>query len=134
MIAVVDDDVWFAEEIQDLLMLHGHGLVVVVSHPHASSLALLDQARLLILDLRLATTTALHVLEELRARGNNPAVVIVSGSGRDALELARSVAVDRGFSVLGALPKPVVPTDLLGLLAGADFTAMQACPSPPHDT
>ncbi|MDR3471688.1 MAG: hypothetical protein P4M09_08375 [Devosia sp.] len=116
MIAVVDDDVSFAEEIQDLLTMHGHRLVVVITHPHASSLDLLDEATLIILDLSLTHTTALNVLEEVRRRGNNPAVVMVSGSGTEALEVARAVAVNRGFPVLGALPKPVVATDLLGLL------------------
>ena len=118
MIVVVDDDVWFAEEIQDLLLLNGHQLVVVVTHPHESSLNLLDQASLLILDLSLAATTALHVLEEVRQRGNCPPVVMVSGGGEDMLEAAREIAVARGFPVLGALPKVAVATELLKLLTG----------------
>ena len=116
MIVVVDDDVWFAEEIQDLLILHGHEFVVVVTHPHESSLTLLDQASLLILDLSLAATTALHVLEEVRQRGNNPPVVMVSGGGEDMLEAARETALARGFTVLGALSKVVAATELLKLL------------------
>lgn len=116
MIVVVDDDVWFAEEIQELLLLNGHQLVVVVTHPHESSLTLLDQASLLILDLSLAATTALHVLEEVRQRGNCPPVVMVSGGGEDMLEAARETAVARGFSVLGALPKVAVSTELIKLL------------------
>jgi CheY-like chemotaxis protein len=117
MIVVVDDDVWFAEEIQDLLHLNGHQLVVVVTHPHDSSLHLLDHASLLILDLSLAATTALHVLEEVRQRGNSPPVVMVSGGGDDMLEAARAIAVARGFPVLGALPKVAVATELLKLLS-----------------
>lgn len=116
MIAVVDDDVCFAEELQDLLFSHGHRSVVV-THPHESSLALLDEASLLILDLALAATTALNVLEELRGRGRIPPVVMVSGSGEDVLETARARAVGRGFPVLAALPKPLSLPALLGLLA-----------------
>jgi CheY-like chemotaxis protein len=91
-------------------------LVVVVTHPHESSLTLLDQATLLILDLSLAATTALHVLEELRQRGNSPPVVMVSGGGEDMLEAARETALARGFTVLGALSKVAVATELLKLL------------------
>ncbi len=116
MIAVVDDDVCFAEELQDLLDSHGHRSVVV-THPHESSLALLDEASLLILDLALAATTALEVLEELHGRGRIPPVVMVSGSGTDRLEAARVLAVQRGFPVLAALPKPLPLPELLGLLA-----------------
>lgn len=118
MIAVVDDDVCFAEEVQDLLAANGHRSVVVVSHPHESSLQLLESAHLLILDLSLAATTALDVLEEMRSRGSNPSVVMVSGSGADVLETARASAIDRGFCVLAALPKPLSAPVLLGLLAG----------------
>lgn len=117
MIVVVDDDVGFAEELQDLLMLHGHRAVVVVTHPQASSLILLSSARLLILDLSLDGTTALGVLEDLHARGGSPAVVIVSGSGAETLERARLTAIERGFHILGALPKPVAPEMLLRLIA-----------------
>lgn len=118
MIAVVDDDVSFAEEIQELLATSGHRSVVVVTHPQSSSLSLLRDAQLLILDLTLATTNALDVLEELRSRGSNPPVVMVSGSGVESLEAARSHAVDRGFSIVGALSKPVAAAELLGLLSG----------------
>lgn len=118
MIAVIDDDASFAEEIQDLLATYGHRSVVVVTHPQSSSLALLRDAQLLILDLALAATNALDVLEELRRRGSNPPVVMVSGSGVEALEAARSRALDRGFSVVGALSKPVAAAELLGLLSG----------------
>lgn len=131
MIVVVDDDVWFAEEIQDLLLLNGYQLVVVVTHPHESSLALLDQASLLILDLSLAATTALHVLEEVRQRGNNPPVVMVSGGGEDMLEAARRTALARGFTVLGAVPKVVAATELIKLLtAGVPPAAATITPSP----
>ena len=116
MIAVVDDDVCFAEELQDLLGSHGHRSVVV-THPHESSLALLDEASLLILDLALAATSALEVLEELNCRGRIPPVVMVSGSGEETLEAARVRAVQRGFPVLAALPKPLSLPALLGLLA-----------------
>lgn len=117
MIVVVDDGIGFAEELQDLLMLHGFLAVVVVTHPHASSLLLLGSARLLILDLSLALTTALGVLKELGTRGKSPDVVLVSGSGAEELEQARRLAVERGFNILGALPKPVVPDQLLELIA-----------------
>jgi len=117
MIVVVDDDIGFAEELQDLLMLHGFLAVVVVTHPHASSLLLLGSAQLLILDLSLALTTALGVLKELGTRGKSPDVVLVSGSGAEELEQARRLAVERGFNILGALPKPVVPDQLLQLIA-----------------
>ena len=131
MIVVVDDDVWFAEEIQDLLVLNGHQLVVVVTHPHESSLTLLDQASLLILDLSLAATTALHVLEEVRQRGHNPPVVMVSGGGEDMLEAARATALARGFTVLGALPKVVAATELLKLLRpGVPPAATAIAPDP----
>ncbi len=131
MIVVVDDDVWFAEEIQDLLVLHGHQLVVVVTHPHDSSLTLLDQASLLILDLSLAATTALHVLEEVRRRGHNPPVVMVSGGGEDMLEAARATALARGFTVLGALPKVVAATELLKLLTAGVPPAAAIAPNLP---
>jgi ActR/RegA family two-component response regulator len=117
MIIVVDDDVGFAEELQDLLFLHGFLAVVVVTHPHASNLVLLRSARLLILDLSLALTTALGVLNDLGEPGKAPAVVLVSGSGAEALEKTRLAAIARGFRVLGALPKPVAPEVLLGLIA-----------------
>jgi CheY-like chemotaxis protein len=128
MIVIVDDDVNFAEEIQDILTMHGHSMVVVVTHPHASSLDLLEQATLLILDLSFAATTALAVLDEVRGRGSNPQVVMVSGSGADVLEIARTVAIDRGFSILGALTKPFAADELLHLLARTGI----ACLTPAH--
>jgi CheY-like chemotaxis protein len=131
VIVVVDDDVWFAEEIQELLILNGHQLVVVVTHPHESSLTLLDQASLLILDLSLAATTALNVLEEVRQRGYSPPVIIVSGGGEDMLEAARETALARGFPVLGALSKVTVTTELPQLLTVfASVPAVVAAPIP----
>jgi CheY-like chemotaxis protein len=124
MIVIVDDDVNFAEEIQDVLTLHGHSMVAVVTHPHASSLDLLERATLLILDLSFAATTALAVLDEVRGRGGNPPVVMVSGSGADVLEIARTVAVNRGFSILGALTKPFGADELLDLLARAGIACL----------
>lgn len=113
MIAVVDDDVCFAEETQELLCESGFQSVVVVTHPHESSLALLEQVQLLVLDLDIGGTSGLSVLQTLARRGHHPAVLMVSGSGRAALDSARTAACNGGFHVLGALQKPVSPTEFV---------------------
>lgn len=126
MIAVVDDDVCFAEETQELLYESGFQSVIVVTHPHESSLELLQHMQLLVLDLDVGGTSGLSVLQALDRRGHRPAVLMVSGSGRAALDRARLAAGDGGFRVLGALQKPVSPTEFLEVVRLIDL------PQPVH--
>lgn len=126
MIAVVDDDVCFAEETQELLYASGFQAVIVITHPHESSMALLEHMRLLVLDLDLNGTSGLSILQTLEHRGCRPAVLMVSGSGRIALDRAQEAAANSGFRVLGALQKPVSPTEFIEVVRLLDLT-----PEPP---
>lgn len=112
MIAIVDDDVWFAEELQDFLILQGYGSVVVVPQPVGSSLTLLRAAQVLIIDVILGATTAVAVLEHLRENGGDPKVIIISGGGSEVVEGAVREASSRGFLVVGGMEKSVLATRL----------------------
>lgn len=110
MIAIVDDDVCFAEETQELLYSVGFQAVVVITHPHDSSMALLEHARLLVLDLDLNGTSGVSILQSPQCTASRPCILLVSGSGRADLDHASEIASRDGYRVLGALEKPV-PTD-----------------------
>ena len=116
MIAIVDDDVWFAEELQDLLILQGCGSVVVVSQPEGSSLTLLSAAQVLIIDVVLGATTAVAVLEHVRKAGGMPKVIFMSGGGAKVIDGAVQEASSRGFLVVSGMEKSVVADELSDLI------------------
>ena len=121
-ILVVEDTPAYAEALESTLSLEGHRVVLAGRAMEALARAAADRPDLVVLDLGLPDRDGYHVLRELRARGNECPVLILSG---------RSLESDKveGFR-LGADDYVTKPFGALELLARISALLRRARPSP----
>ncbi len=115
-VLLVDDNRDGAEQLAELLALHGHE--VRVAHSGADALQKLDRFRadVAVLDIGLPDMDGVELARRLRPLlGTGAVLVALSGYGQEH-DRARSLAA--GFA--HHLVKPVVPAELLALIARAD--------------
>ncbi|HEX7240220.1 MAG TPA: response regulator [Longimicrobiaceae bacterium] len=108
-ILLVEDSIDIAEALQRNLEVDGYEVVLATRGSHALALAASDEPDLVVLDLGLPDRDGYQVLEELRARGSQAPVLILS---------ARSMESDKlqGFR-LGADDYVTKPFSIMELLA-----------------
>jgi CheY-like chemotaxis protein len=112
-ILVVDDHVFLAENIAEILEGEGYLTVVATSAEQALDAADVQVIHGLITDYKLPGLTGAELIRELRRRGRQmPAVVMSAYSDDDTIAAARAAGA---IEVLG---KPVALDQLLGLMAG----------------
>ena len=123
-ILVVEDTPAFAEALERTLALEGHQVLLATRAQEALARAAHDPPDLVVLDLGLPDRDGYHVLRELRARGNECPVLILS---------ARSLESDKveGFR-LGAddyVTKPFGALELLARISALLRRARRAAPA-----
>ncbi|HEU4630095.1 MAG TPA: response regulator transcription factor [Gemmatimonadaceae bacterium] len=123
-ILVVEDTPAFAEALQRTLALEGHEVLLATRALEALARAAHESPDLVVLDLGLPDRDGYHVLRELRARGNECPVLILS---------ARSLEADKveGFR-LGAddyVTKPFGALELLARISALLRRARRAAPA-----
>jgi DNA-binding response OmpR family regulator len=125
-ILVVEDTPAYAEALERTLTLEGHHVLLARRAQEALLRALADAPDLVVLDLGLPDRDGYHVLRELRARGFEAPVLILS---------ARSLEADKveGFR-LGAddyVTKPFGALELLARISALLRRARRAAPATP---
>jgi DNA-binding response OmpR family regulator len=94
-ILVAEDDPLVGGSVEEALRGDGHATLIADNGETAQSLSLTGEFDLLILDMGLPAREGFHVLQELRARGNNMPVVVLTGqSERDVVTCLQAGADD----------------------------------------
>jgi DNA-binding response OmpR family regulator len=127
-ILVVEDTPAYAEALERTLALEGHQVLLARRAQEALVRARADTPDLVVLDLGLPDQDGFHVLRELRNRGFDAPVLILS---------ARSLEADKveGFR-LGAddyVTKPFGALELLARISALLRRARRAAPAPPSN-
>lgn len=88
------------------------------AHTVADALNCIENFRpsLIILDLGLPETDGIAMLTELGKAGCTAAKLLLSHQDRAIIDTAKSIAIERGWQVLGCISKPVYPPELAGWL------------------
>lgn len=120
-ILVVEDTPEFAEAIERNLTLDGHHVLLATRAQEALARATYEAPDMLVLDLGLPDRDGFHVLRELRARGNQCPVLILSARAMEADKL-------EGFR-LGADDYVTKPFSALELLARISALLRRARPA-----
>ncbi len=113
LVLLVDDDEDFAEALGELLQGHGYKTSIAATGKDAVIRVQAGGIDVLILDLRLPVMDGLEVYKTLKAQGNPPPTIIVSGNldlNRDTVEVLRAMEVKECFA------KPVDPGALLSTI------------------
>ena len=127
-ILVVEDTLEIAEGLQRSLEYDGYEVSLATKAAHALAVATSDKPELIVLDLGLPDRDGYHVLQQLRERGNQTPVLILSARRDEADKL-------QGFR-LGAddyVTKPFSILELMARISALLRRARPAAPSAPGD-
>jgi DNA-binding response OmpR family regulator len=119
-ILVVEDTLEIAEGLQRSLEYDGYEVSLATKAAHALAVATSDKPELIVLDLGLPDRDGYHVLQQLRARGNQTPVLILSARRDEADKL-------QGFR-LGADDYVTKPFSILELMARISALLRRARP------
>jgi two-component system response regulator HydG len=114
VILLVDDDADFAGGLGELLQAEGYKTSIAGTGADALARVHSGGVGVLILDLRLPVMDGLEVYKRLKAQGNPPPTIIISG---DPEMNGETIAALRDMQVKDCLAKPVDPTALLATIA-----------------
>jgi CheY-like chemotaxis protein len=111
-ILVVDDHVYLAENIAEILEGEGYQTRVAISAEQALDTLDQDEIHAVITDYRLPGRNGAQLIREMRRRGRQiPAVVMSAYSDEETIAAARAAGAQE------VLTKPVMIVQLLGLVA-----------------
>ncbi|HEX8363195.1 MAG TPA: DNA-binding response regulator [Longimicrobium sp.] len=122
-ILVVEDTLEIAEGLQRSLEYDGYVVSLATKAAHALAVATSDKPELIVLDLGLPDRDGYHVLQQLRERGNQTPVLILSARRDEADKL-------QGFR-LGADDYVTKPFSILELMARISALLRRARPAAP---
>ena len=122
-ILVVEDTLEIAEGLQRTLEYDGYDVSLATKAAHALAVATSDKPELIVLDLGLPDRDGYHVLQQLRERGNQTPVLILSARRDEADKL-------QGFR-LGADDYVTKPFSILELMARISALLRRARPAAP---
>jgi CheY-like chemotaxis protein len=114
VILLVDDDADFADGLGELLQAEGYQTAIAGTGAAALTRVQSGGVGVLILDLRLPVMDGIEVYKRLKAQGNPPPTIIISG---DPAMNAETIAALREMQVKDCLAKPVDPAALLATIA-----------------
>ncbi len=112
-ILIVDDNESDRTILSAVLEKAGHEAVVAESGEAAMSLCLESTFEVVITDLQMHEVHGLELITLLRDLSPRPAIIVISGTGSDQLDMARAVGAD------ATLTKPIEPIELLSAVAMA---------------
>lgn len=123
-ILIVDDEKDIVEAIADILALEGYATLKAYRGYDAVKIALKEKPDLVILDVKMPIMDGMDTLHELRQKGFEKPVIIISGHGdvKTAVEAVRLGAFD-------FLEKPLSRNGLLIAVQNAVATASELVPS-----
>ena len=122
-ILVVEDTLDIAEGLRRSLEYDGYEVSLATKAAHALAVATSDRPQLIVLDLGLPDRDGYHVLQQLRERGNQTPVLILSARRDEADKL-------QGFR-LGADDYVTKPFSILELMARISALLRRATPAAP---
>ncbi|WPZ35874.1 response regulator [Thalassobaculum sp. OXR-137] len=105
-ILIIDDDVDFAEFVEEGVTLAGYTPLVATSAEQALTFITSKQIHGVITDIVMPDMDGIEFLQEIAARNANIPVVLMSGFQADYLRIAESIGRGRGLHVVGILVKP----------------------------
>ena len=106
-ILIVDDDELDRMLHQAILERGGHEIHIASNEGTAAREVMARQIQVVVTDLQMPNVHGLELITQLRALEPRPAIVAVSGTGEDQLDMAKMLGADE------ILEKPVDPRDLL---------------------
>ena len=112
-ILIVDDDEAARVLLSTILERAGHDTVLVRDGREAVSVYGATEIDVVITDLQMPEAHGLELITLLRALSPPPAIIVISGTGSDQLDMAEAVGADVTFS------KPADPNELLSAVAKA---------------
>ncbi len=121
-IALVDDDISFAQSLGDILQARGYH-VQRITDPHVPLREITDDAHIVLLDIVLDGVVGTDLLRAIRQRVPDLPVILMAGH-HDRMQ-AGFEAVNQGYAVV-CLLKPIVIADLLNILHDLDRTRLRA--------
>jgi len=121
-IALVDDDISFAQSLGDILQARGYH-VQRITDPHVPLREITDDAHIVLLDIVLDGVVGTDLLRAIRQRVPDLPVILMTGH-HDRMQ-AGFEAVNQGYAVV-CLLKPIVIADLLNILHDLDRTRLRA--------
>ncbi len=125
-ILIVEDEKHMLAGIEDLLRLKGYGTLAAETGPAGLERALADTPDLILLDVMLPGMSGFDVLRELRGKGYEGAVIMLTAKGT---ELDKARGFDLGVD--DYVTKPFSVLELLGRIqAVLRRTAAKAAPEP----
>lgn len=117
-VLVIDDEPEFCAVVESVAELAGLACRCVTSSADFTP-ELLDRARVVVLDLSMPGMTGPAIMAEMGRRGSSAAVILMSGFDAGILEASAAQGRRRGANVVTALAKPVMASDLLGVIRDA---------------
>jgi len=118
MVLVADDDPDFSDSVRHLLEDSGYSVLVAVTGAEALDKGMAPEINVIVLDLRMPVMQGLDVYLELRRRGREVPVIVVTGYAQEEHE---AIDVLRSLSVTGCLFKPFAPDQLLKAIEKASL-------------
>lgn len=120
-IAIVDDDPAFCQTLADILKMRGYN-VKTVTDPHTQIDQLIEEAQILILDMKLNSLNGFDLLKKVRQQYPHLPVLLITGY-RD--EMATAVQAALAIDARAGLYKPLVIPELLNVLANIQLKSFR---------
>ena len=112
-ILIVDDDEADRIVLSTILERAGHETFLAKDGREAVSMFGATEIDVIVTDLQMPEMHGLELISVLRAVSPRPAIIAISGTGRDQLDMAQTVGADE------TLMKPVRPDELLNAVSRA---------------
>lgn len=113
---VVDDEVDFAQLIEEVATPMGFAVSMAHDGPHFRRTFLAVNPDVIMLDLRLPDEDGVELMRYLSAKQCTAKVIVVSGADGRTIAAATSIARQRKIDIVGTLSKPVDIVDLESML------------------
>lgn len=121
-VLVVDDDVVVLKQMQPMLSSLGVAEVLTVANGMEAIATLSARAtelEVVVCDLNMPEMDGVELIRRFGQTGFKGALILMSGAELQILNTARQLAEMQGLRVLGLINKPVMPRDMVALLARA---------------
>ena len=116
---VVDDNVEWAELIQEVAIRTGYRVSTAISALAALEAIETEAPDLVVSDIFMPEMDGIELIWELGKLSKKPALMLISGNVAPILKAAENLARENGFEVIGAFGKPMRLGNLREALEGA---------------
>lgn len=123
---VIDDEPNIAEFVRDVAAPLGYDVRIARNGGEFLALCRQFEPTVVVLDLQMPGADGIQLLGKLRRLDVSPRVIVMSGMDAKVLATAKRLGGEYGLSMIGVLQKPMMISDLEGML--------QQCVSPPEQS